>query len=58
MPLTSLRPLTQLGRVGHATVLGCALPLLGWMACAPLSMAVVAPAFVKVDLNRLRPETV
>ena len=33
-------------------VLGAVLPLGAWMALAPLSMAVVAPAFVKVDLNR------
>jgi HlyD family secretion protein len=34
-------------------VLGVALlPLGAWVAFAPLSMAVVAPAFVKVDLNR------
>jgi HlyD family type I secretion membrane fusion protein len=28
------------------------LPVMAWMALAPLSAAVVAPAFVKVDLNR------
>ncbi len=28
------------------------LPALGWLAFAPLSSAVVAPAYVKVDLNR------
>ena len=36
-----------------ALVLGLGLlPALGWLALAPLSSAVVAPAFVKVDLNR------
>ena len=33
-------------------VLGAILPLGAWMSFAPLSMAVVAPGFVKVDLNR------
>jgi HlyD family secretion protein len=32
--------------------LGALLPLGGWLGWAPLSMAVVAPAIVKVDLNR------
>ena len=32
--------------------LGAILPLGAWMSFAPLSMAVVAPGFVKVDLNR------
>ncbi len=42
----------RLVRVGSWIVLGAILPLCLWMAFAPLSMAVVAPAFVKVDLNR------
>ena len=33
-------------------LLGAMLPLGGWVGFAPLSMAVVAPGFVKVDLNR------
>ena len=42
----------RLARVaGAVLVLGLA-PLLGWMALAPLSSAVVASAFVKVDLDR------
>jgi membrane fusion protein, epimerase transport system len=42
----------QLARTA-ALVLGFGLvPVLAWMAFAPLSSAVVAPAFVKVDLNR------
>ena len=36
-----------------AVVLGLGLlPAIGWLALAPLSSAVVAPAYVKVDLNR------
>ena len=42
----------RLVRSGCWIVLGAILPLGLWMAFAPLSMAVVAPAFVKVDLNR------
>ena len=42
----------RLVRTGWLIVLGAVLPLGAWMALAPLSMAVVAPAFVKVDLNR------
>jgi HlyD family secretion protein len=42
----------QLARTA-ALVVGFGLvPVLAWMAFAPLSSAVVAPAFVKVDLNR------
>ena len=39
-------------RVGQWTVLGVLLPLAAWIGLAPLAMAVVAPAHVKVDLNR------
>jgi HlyD family secretion protein len=42
----------RLARAGWWIVLGAVLPLGAWMAFAQLSMAVVAPAFVKVDLNR------
>jgi membrane fusion protein, epimerase transport system len=42
----------RLVRSGCWVVLGAILPLGLWMSFAPLSMAVVAPAFVKVDLNR------
>jgi epimerase transport system membrane fusion protein len=42
----------RLGRIGVRVVLGAVLPVAVWMALAELSMAVVAPAFVKVDLNR------
>lgn len=37
---------------GSAIICGAILPLGLWMCFAPLSMAVVAPAYVKVDLNR------
>jgi epimerase transport system membrane fusion protein len=39
-------------RAGGWIVLGACVPIALWMAFAPLAMAVVAPAFVKVDLNR------
>ena len=42
----------RLVRSGWWIVLGAIVPLGVWMGFAPLSMAVVAPAFVKVDLNR------
>ena len=42
----------RLVRVGLFIVLGAVVPLAAWMCLAPLSMAVVAPALVKVDLNR------
>jgi membrane fusion protein, epimerase transport system len=44
--------LRRLARIGLLTVLGIVVPLGAWMGFAPLSMAVVAPAHVKVDLNR------
>src|SRR5262245_59435142 len=42
----------RLVRVGWWIVLGALAPLCVWMVVAQLSMAVVAPAYVKVDLNR------
>ena len=42
----------RLARTGWWIVLGAVAPLGAWMSLAPLSMAVVAPAFVKIDLNR------
>jgi membrane fusion protein, type I secretion system len=42
----------RLVRFGWWIVLGALLPLGAWISIAELSMAVVAPAFVKVDLNR------
>ena len=37
---------------GMAVVIGGLLPIVAWMTFAPLSSAVVAQAYVKVDLNR------
>ena len=42
----------RLMRCGLAAVIGGLLPVAAWMAFAPLSSAVVAQAYVKVDLNR------
>src|SRR3954467_14016065 len=42
----------RLARWGGVVLLVGLLPILAWMAFAPLSSAVVAPAYVKVDLNR------
>lgn len=42
----------RLARWGKLVVGGGLVPVLAWLAFAPLSSAVVAPAFVKVDLNR------
>jgi epimerase transport system membrane fusion protein len=42
----------RLSNAGWGIVLGALLPLGAWIALAPLSMAVVAPGYVKVDLNR------
>ncbi len=43
---------SRLVRLGWGIILGAVVPLAVWMCLAPLSMAVVAPAFVKVDLSR------
>lgn len=42
----------RLGRSAALVIAIGLLPALAWLALAPLSSAVVAPAFVKVDLNR------
>ena len=42
----------QLARCAAIVLLLGLAPALAWMALAPLSSAVVAPAYVKVDLNR------
>lgn len=42
----------RLTRLGAWIVLGGVLPIAAWVSLAPLSMAVVAPAEVRVDLNR------
>ncbi len=51
-PRASAEHAQSLTRAGWWIILGALLPLGLWMSFAPLSMAVVAPAFVKVDLNR------
>jgi membrane fusion protein, epimerase transport system len=43
---------SRLTRAGWMVVLGAILPIGAWTAMAPLSMAVIAPGFVRVDLNR------
>lgn len=42
----------RLVRMGLWTVFGIVVPVAAWVGLAPLAMAVVAPAHVKVDLNR------
>jgi epimerase transport system membrane fusion protein len=49
---TSQQHAARLMRAAWWIVLGAIVPLVAWMSLAPLSMAVVAPGFVKVDLNR------
>lgn len=51
-PHTSQEHANRIIRGGWFIILGAIAPIGAWMALAPLSMAVVAPAFVKVDLNR------
>ena len=49
---TSQEHARRLVRTGWCIVLGAIVPLGFWIGFAPLSMALVAPAVVKVDLNR------
>jgi epimerase transport system membrane fusion protein len=49
---TSSQHARRLVSTGWWIVLGAVVPLSLWIVLAPLSMAVVAPGFVKVDLNR------
>ncbi|MDB5792856.1 MAG: secretion protein HylD [Massilia sp.] len=42
----------RLSRLGMRVFYAALVPLAVWTCAAPLSMAVVAPAYVKVDLNR------
>jgi membrane fusion protein, epimerase transport system len=51
-PPTSQKQATRLVWGGWWVILLAIVPIGAWMALAPLSMAVVAPAYVKVDLNR------
>jgi HlyD family secretion protein len=49
---SSEQQIRHLMNMGLWTVLGIVIPLGAWVGLAPLAMAVVAPAHVKVDLNR------
>jgi epimerase transport system membrane fusion protein len=49
---SSRQQIDGLVNVGLFTVVGIVVPLGLWMGFAPLALAVVAPAHVKVDLNR------
>ncbi|MDM0018339.1 HlyD family type I secretion periplasmic adaptor subunit [Variovorax saccharolyticus] len=51
-PSSSAVHARRLVRGGCWIIVGAILPMALWMSFAPLSMAVVAPAYVKVDLNR------
>jgi membrane fusion protein, epimerase transport system len=44
--------LTRLARAGFAVLAFGALAMVAWVVLAPLSGAIIAPAFVKVDMNR------
>jgi membrane fusion protein, epimerase transport system len=50
--MSSREQASRLVRIGCWIVAGAVLPLGAWICFAELSMAVVAPGFVKVDLNR------
>ncbi len=50
--LPHLEEARSLARLGRRVVVLGVLPVLAWLAFAPLSSAVVAPSFVKVDLDR------
>jgi membrane fusion protein, epimerase transport system len=47
-----LQQLSHLSRAALWVTLACLVPAVLWLAFAPLGSAVVAPAYVKVDLNR------
>ncbi|MFM9883876.1 MAG: HlyD family type I secretion periplasmic adaptor subunit [Burkholderiales bacterium] len=49
---TSSQNAKRLVRAGWLITLGAVVPICTWMALAPLNIAVVAPSYVKVDLNR------
>lgn len=49
---TSQQHASRLMRAAWWIILGALVPVGLWVSLAPLSMAVVAPGFVKVDLNR------
>ena len=49
---TSQAHAKRMVRIGWWIILTAIVPIGAWVSLAPLSMAVVAPGFVKVDLNR------
>jgi HlyD family secretion protein len=49
---TTAEDARRVARAGLWILLGAVLPIAVWAGFAPLAMAVVAPGFVKVDLNR------
>lgn len=51
-PRTSQEQAARLAWSGWWIIFGALFPIGLWMTIAPLSMAVIAPGFVKVDLNR------
>jgi HlyD family secretion protein len=51
-PVANAEQARRLMRLGAWIVIGAVLPIAAWVSFAPLSMAVVAPAEVRVDLNR------
>ncbi len=51
-PRSSKEHAARFVRAGWWVIIAAVLPLGLWLTFAALSMAVVAPAFVKVDLNR------
>ena len=51
-PTSSQSRAKRLAWIGWGIIIFAIVPIGAWMALAPLSMAVVAPAYIKVDLNR------
>lgn len=52
LPRSSREHARRMVLAGWWIILGAVVPIAAWVTLAPLSMAVVAPGFVKVDLNR------
>ena len=46
------REMRRVARVGMVIIVVGVLGLTGWAATAPLSGAIIAPGYVKVDMNR------
>ncbi len=51
-PSVSRQQAKGMARIGLGVILFAIAPIGAWMSFAPLSMAVIAPGLVKVDLNR------